>query len=100
MLLGRERGEIIFCNFYLKEIELENCSKTYFKEEDSYNIIKNIGERIEREYNRTQFKNKRDLLKKDWKLWKELKYRSTRLGWDPSKKTVDVLMIGGKKSYK
>ncbi|XP_020596879.1 L10-interacting MYB domain-containing protein-like [Phalaenopsis equestris] len=36
-----------------------------------------------REYNRLQLKNKWDQLKKDWKLWNDLKRGSTGLGWDP-----------------
>lgn len=37
-----------------------------------------------------QFKNKWDQLKKDWKLWKELKHEATGLGWDSSRRTIDA----------
>ncbi|XP_020571505.1 uncharacterized protein LOC110018511 [Phalaenopsis equestris] len=37
-----------------------------------------------------KLKNKWDQLKKDWKLWKELKRGSTGLGWDPVKRTIDA----------
>ncbi|KAK8936163.1 hypothetical protein KSP39_PZI013768 [Platanthera zijinensis] len=37
-----------------------------------------------------QFKNKWDQLKKDWKLWKELKHGATGLGWDSTRRTVDA----------
>ncbi|XP_020579586.1 uncharacterized protein LOC110024141 [Phalaenopsis equestris] len=35
-------------------------------------------------------KNKWDQLKKDWKIWKDLKRGSTGLGWDPIKRTIDA----------
>ncbi|XP_020598605.1 L10-interacting MYB domain-containing protein-like [Phalaenopsis equestris] len=37
-----------------------------------------------------KLKNKWDQLKKDWKHWKELKRRSTGLGWDLVKRTIDA----------
>ncbi|XP_020577803.1 uncharacterized protein LOC110022968 [Phalaenopsis equestris] len=37
-----------------------------------------------------KFKNKWNQLKKDWKLWKELKRGSTGFGWDLIKRTVDA----------
>ncbi|KAK8940705.1 hypothetical protein KSP39_PZI010644 [Platanthera zijinensis] len=36
-------------------------------------------------------KNKWDQLKKDWKLWRELKGREMGLGWDPIGKTILAL---------
>ncbi|XP_020572840.1 L10-interacting MYB domain-containing protein-like [Phalaenopsis equestris] len=36
-------------------------------------------------------KNKWDQLKKDWKIWKDLKHGSTGLGWDLVKRTIDAL---------
>ncbi|XP_020598334.1 uncharacterized protein LOC110037934 [Phalaenopsis equestris] len=36
-----------------------------------------------------KMKNKWDQLKKDWKLWKELKKEATGMGWDPVKCTID-----------
>ncbi|XP_020585242.1 uncharacterized protein LOC110027929 isoform X2 [Phalaenopsis equestris] len=35
-------------------------------------------------------KNKLDQMKKEWKIWKELKRGSTSFGWDPMKQTVDA----------
>ncbi|PKA61069.1 hypothetical protein AXF42_Ash005965 [Apostasia shenzhenica] len=37
-----------------------------------------------------QLKNKWDLLKRDWKLWRDLKQGSTGLGWNPMKRTIDA----------
>jgi hypothetical protein len=52
----------------------------------SINFAKETG----LEYTKTQFKNKWDLLKDQWKLWKDLVRKETGLGWDPKLKTVDV----------
>ncbi|XP_020593485.1 uncharacterized protein LOC110033750 [Phalaenopsis equestris] len=50
-----------------------------------------------------------DRLKKDWKIWKELKRESTGLGWDPAKRTIDasdkwwaerLTVVLGAKKYK
>ncbi|XP_020595756.1 uncharacterized protein LOC110035809 [Phalaenopsis equestris] len=35
-------------------------------------------------------KNKWDQMKKEWKIWKELKRSSTSLGWDSVKRTIDA----------
>ncbi|XP_020597508.1 uncharacterized protein At2g29880-like [Phalaenopsis equestris] len=43
-----------------------------------------------RDYDRMKMKKKWDQLKKDWKLWKELKQGSTGMGWDPVKRTIDA----------
>ncbi|XP_020586357.1 L10-interacting MYB domain-containing protein-like [Phalaenopsis equestris] len=43
-----------------------------------------------REYDRLQLKNKWDQLKKDWKLWSDLKRGSTGLGWDPVNRTIEA----------
>ncbi|KAI0511153.1 hypothetical protein KFK09_011777 [Dendrobium nobile] len=52
--------------------------------------MKNFSEKIGREHDKVQLKNKWDQLKKDWKLWKDLKRGSTGLGWDPRRKTIDA----------
>ncbi|XP_020589895.1 L10-interacting MYB domain-containing protein-like [Phalaenopsis equestris] len=42
-----------------------------------------------KEYDRLKMKNKWDQMKKEWKIWKELKRGSVGLGWDPVKGTFD-----------
>ncbi|KAK8260089.1 hypothetical protein V6Z12_D13G098600 [Gossypium hirsutum] len=42
-------------------------------------------------YGKPQLKNKWDILKKEWRLWRELLKESTGIGWCPSKKTVDAI---------
>ncbi|XP_020686288.1 L10-interacting MYB domain-containing protein-like [Dendrobium catenatum] len=82
--------KIIFCDLCLREIELGNRPTTHFNKEGWTNLIKNFYDKTGREYDKVQLKNKWDQLKKDWKLWKELKRGSTGLGWDPRKKTIDA----------
>ncbi|KAL0907831.1 hypothetical protein M5K25_022273 [Dendrobium thyrsiflorum] len=82
--------KIIFCDLCLREIELGNRPTTHFNKEGWTDLIKFFYEKIGREYDKVKLKNKWDQLKKDWKLWKELKRGSTGLGWDPRKKTIDA----------
>ncbi|XP_020596486.1 uncharacterized protein LOC110036392 [Phalaenopsis equestris] len=42
-----------------------------------------------------KLKNKWNHLKKDWKLWKELKRGSTELGWDPTVPTAKKFKLTG-----
>ncbi|XP_020575153.1 L10-interacting MYB domain-containing protein-like [Phalaenopsis equestris] len=80
----------IFCDLCIKEIELGNRPTTYFNKEGWNSIGKRFKELTGRDYDRLKFKNKWDQLKKEWKIWKELKRGSTGLGWDPIKRTIDA----------
>ncbi|KAI0516451.1 hypothetical protein KFK09_009130 [Dendrobium nobile] len=82
--------KMIFCDLCIKEIELGNRPTTHFNKEGWLNLMKNFSEKTGREYDKVQLKNKWDQLKKDWKLWKDLKRGSTGLGWDPRRKTIDA----------
>ncbi|KAK8951047.1 Protein FAR1-RELATED SEQUENCE 4 [Platanthera zijinensis] len=70
------------------EIGLGNRPTTHFSKEGWKNLIAGFKERTGKNYDRMQMKNKWDHLKKDWKLWKELKHGETGLGWDPEKRTI------------
>lgn len=71
-------------------MELGNRLITHLNKECWQNILLKFQEKIRKKYNKTQVKKKWDQLKKDWKLWKELKWGSMGLGWDPIKKTIDA----------
>ncbi|XP_020598823.1 L10-interacting MYB domain-containing protein-like [Phalaenopsis equestris] len=88
--LWEKETKILFCDLCLKEIERGNRPTTFFNKEGWQNIIRCFKECTGREYDKLQMKNKWDQLKKDWKIWKELKRGSTCLGWDPVKQTVDA----------
>ncbi|XP_020573838.1 L10-interacting MYB domain-containing protein-like [Phalaenopsis equestris] len=80
----------IFCNLCVREVELGNRPTTFFNKEGWHNITSKFKEITGRDYDRMKLKNKWDQLKKEWKLWKELKRGSTGLGWDPVKRTIDA----------
>ncbi|KAK8935684.1 hypothetical protein KSP39_PZI003278 [Platanthera zijinensis] len=79
---------MLFCDLCIKEIGLGNRPTTHFSKEGWKNLIAGFKERTGKNYDRMQMKNKWDHLKKDWKLWKELKHGETGLGWDPEKRTI------------
>ncbi|KAK8916857.1 hypothetical protein KSP39_PZI022193 [Platanthera zijinensis] len=81
---------LLFCDICIKEIELGNRPTTHFSKQGWNNIILHFQERSGKQFDRTQLKNKWDQLKKEWKLWRELKRGKTGLGWNPVKKTIDA----------
>ncbi|XP_020597496.1 L10-interacting MYB domain-containing protein-like [Phalaenopsis equestris] len=88
--LWEKDTKMIFCDLCLKEIERGNRPTTHFNKEGWQNIIKKFKECTGREYDRLQMKNKWDQMKKEWKIWKELKKGCTGIGWDPVKRTIDA----------
>ncbi|KAL3725450.1 hypothetical protein ACJRO7_030472 [Eucalyptus globulus] len=53
-------------------------------------IITKFEELRGKKYDKNQMKSKWDNLKEEWKIWKQLIQKETRLGWDPMKKTIDT----------
>ncbi|KAL4376438.1 hypothetical protein GQ457_02G030810 [Hibiscus cannabinus] len=43
-----------------------------------------------KKYDKSQFKNRWDSLKKEWSIWYELFAKETCIGWDSVKNTVDA----------
>ncbi|KAK8957017.1 hypothetical protein KSP39_PZI001206 [Platanthera zijinensis] len=81
---------MLFCDLCIKEVELGNRPTTHFNKEGWINIMKNFEELTRKQYDKVQLKNKWDHLKKEWKLWMELKRGETGLGWNASRKTIDA----------
>ncbi|GMI75007.1 hypothetical protein like AT5G05800 [Hibiscus trionum] len=84
------RLTIILCDLCIKEILNGNRPGTHFKKEGWVNIVKNFENETRKPYTQRQLKNRWDLLKKEWRLWKKLKEKDTGLGWNPTKGTVDA----------
>ena len=81
---------IIFCDLCIKEKD-HNCRRgTYFKKEGWSRLVADFNKETGKEYEKSQLKNRWDLLKKEWKLWKQLKGNDTCLGWDPKKNNIDT----------
>ncbi|KAE8684177.1 Zeta-carotene desaturase [Hibiscus syriacus] len=60
----------------------------------------NFNKETGKEYEKSQLKNRWDLLKKEWKLWKQLKGNDTCLGWDPNKNNLDTSEVWWEKKLK
>ncbi|XVF06279.1 hypothetical protein REPUB_Repub06bG0033800 [Reevesia pubescens] len=81
---------MIFCDLCIKEKD-HNCRRgTYFKKEGWSRLVANFNKETGKEYEKSQLKNRWDLLKKEWKLWKQLKGNDTCLSWDPRKNNIDT----------
>lgn len=81
---------MIFCDLCIKEKD-HNCRRgTYFKKEGWSRLVADFNKETGKEYEKSQLKNRWDLLKKEWKLWKQLKGNDTFFGWDPRKNNIDT----------
>lgn len=80
---------MMFCDLCLREIALGNRPNTHFNKAGWTNLVEKFKEYTGRDYDRLQLKNKWDQLKKEWKLWKDLKKDATGFGWNSKKKTID-----------
>jgi len=70
----------ILCDVCIAEIEAGNRPGTSFTKVGWENMVKNISEKTQRGYDKAQLKNKLELLKGEWKLWKQLIGKETGLG--------------------
>ncbi|OMP12108.1 hypothetical protein COLO4_03464 [Corchorus olitorius] len=84
------RLTIIFCDLCIKEISNGNRLGTHFKREGWLRLVSKFEKDVGVFYSQKQLKNRWDLLKKEWKLWKRLLGTCTELKWDPIKKTIDA----------
>ncbi|XVF42135.1 hypothetical protein PTKIN_Ptkin01aG0335900 [Pterospermum kingtungense] len=81
---------MIFCDLCIKEKD-HNCRRgTYFKKEGWTRLVADFNKETGKEYEKSQLKNRWDLLKKEWKVWKQLKGNDTFFGWDPRKNNIDA----------
>lgn len=68
-----------FCELCVKFIRINGRGSSFKWKE----IHQDFEEAINRKVPSKTLKNKLDTMKKDWRLWKFLKYGETGLGWDP-----------------
>jgi len=81
---------MIFCDICIQEIEAGNRPTTFFNKQGWTNVMNKFQHHSGKMYDRVQMKNKWDHLKKEWRLWTELKRGETGLGWNASRKTIDA----------
>ncbi|KAL4302779.1 hypothetical protein GQ457_10G020880 [Hibiscus cannabinus] len=84
------RLTIIFCDLCIKEILNGNRPGIHFKKVGWVKIVNTFENETGNPYTQKQLKNRWDLLKKEWKVWKKLKEKDTDLGWNPIKGTIDA----------
>ncbi|KAK8568170.1 hypothetical protein V6N12_006730 [Hibiscus sabdariffa] len=84
------RLTIVFCDLCIKEILNGNRPGTHFKKVGWVKIVNSFENETGNPYTQKQLKNRWDLLKKEWKVWKKLKENHTDLGWNPTKGTIDA----------
>ncbi|KAL6130599.1 hypothetical protein ACLB2K_068978 [Fragaria x ananassa] len=80
----------IFCDLCIKEVGKGQRPGTHFSKEGWSSLVANFHAETGNNYDKSQLKNKWDLLKKEWKIWKDLIGKDTGLGWNPTKNTVDA----------
>lgn len=80
----------IFCDICVQAIQKGMRPSTHFSLEGWKFVISNFNSITGETYTKRILKNKWDLLRADWKLWKELIGKETGLGWNPRLETVDA----------
>nr|XP_011460976.1 PREDICTED: uncharacterized protein LOC105350510 [Fragaria vesca subsp. vesca] len=80
----------IFCDLCIKEVGKGQRPGTHFNKEGWASLVANFHAETGNNYDKSQLKNKWDLLKKEWKLWKDLIGKETGLGWNLTKNIVDA----------
>ncbi|KAK8990765.1 hypothetical protein V6N11_028726 [Hibiscus sabdariffa] len=84
------RMTMIFCDLCIKEILDGNRPGTHFKKEAWIRIVNKFENETGKAYTQRQLKNRWDLMKREWKIWKKLKENDTGLGWNYTKRTIDA----------
>ncbi|KAK8493535.1 hypothetical protein V6N11_050339 [Hibiscus sabdariffa] len=84
------RMTMVFCDLCIKEILDGNRPGTHFKKEAWIRIVNKFENETGKAYTQRQLKNRWDLMKREWKIWKKLKENDTGLGWKYTKRTIDA----------
>ncbi|XP_074369439.1 uncharacterized protein LOC141710809 [Apium graveolens] len=79
-----------FCDICIQAIQKGMRPSTHFTVEGWQFVVSNFQRITSLTYDKGKLKNKWDLLKTEWKLWKELIGKETGLGWDPRLEMIDA----------
>ena len=78
-----------FIDICVEEVNANNRGKEGTLSPLGYeNVVRKFFERTRREYTKKRFKNKWDVLKKEYAVWKTLTQKASGIGFDPVTKTI------------
>ncbi|XP_054802271.1 L10-interacting MYB domain-containing protein-like [Prosopis cineraria] len=84
------RNTRIFIDICLEQARKSQRNGGSFTKAGWLSIISTFNEKTGQKYDRQQFKNKWDNMRKEWVLWDKLVSSETGLGWDYANNTVDA----------
>lgn len=85
---SNEKNTEIFLTVCIEQVRAGNRPHAHFNKVGWANVINKFNEQTCLSYEYKQMKNKWDILKKEWQLWKKLKGKETGIGWDYVSRTV------------
>ena len=86
-----------FFQVYVEEVHAGNRLHTHFSMIGWENVVMKFQQKSGRKYDYKQLKNKGEVLKTQYKAWKQLLMMETELAWDHEKIPFLLIHRGGKK---